>query len=330
MNHFLIIQTAFLGDVILCTPLISELKRIYPDAVIDVLVRKGNEILLQNNPGINKVFVFNKNDPKLYSLKGIIREVRKVKYDEVINLQRYTSAGIICLFARTKYRIGFTKNALPFIYNKRIKHSIDKGEHEVVRNLKTIAHHGANKIAAPKLFPSREAYKAVEKFKETSYYCLAPASVWYTKQLPKEKWVELIHLLIEKGNILLIGGPNDRNLCAEIAAEFNTEKVINLAGKYSLLESAALMESATINYVNDSGPQHIASAMNAPVIAFFCSTIPDFGFGPLSEKSKIVQTDEELSCKPCGIHGYNKCPKDHFKCGKNIKITENLTEITLF
>ena len=327
MNQFLIIQTAFLGDVILCTPVISELKRLYPDALIDVLVRKGNESLLQNNPSVNKVLVFDKSSSKLKSLKKIIKEVRMVKYTEIINLQRYASAGIICLFSKTKSRIGFTKNAFPFIYNKRIKHSLHEGDHEVTRNLKTIAHHGAKQIKRPELFPPKEAYKAIENFKSSPYYCLAPASVWYTKQLPKEKWIELTRLLIKKGTVLLIGGPNDKTLCAEIAKEFDSKLVKNIAGKHSLLESAALMKGAEINYVNDSGPQHIASAMNAPVVSFFCSTVPDFGFGPLSDTSKIVQTDEELACKPCGIHGYKNCPKEHFKCGKCIGITEELTSI---
>lgn len=327
MNRFLIIQTAFLGDVILATPVVSELKRIYPDAKIDVLVRKGNETLLQHNPNINNTLVFDKSSSKFSALKRIIKEVRQVKYTEVINLQRYASSGIICLFSRTKSRIGFTKNAFPFIYNKRIIHSLSEGDHEVTRNLKTIAHHGAKQIKRPELFPPESAYKVVEQFKSTPYYCLAPASVWYTKQLPKEKWVKLTRILIKKGTVLLIGGPSDKELCAEIAAEFDAVKVKNIAGNHSLLESAALMESAEINYVNDSGPQHIASAMNAPVISFFCSTVPDFGFGPLSDRSKIVQTDEELSCKPCGIHGYKSCPKGHFKCGKNISINEAITSI---
>jgi ADP-heptose:LPS heptosyltransferase len=84
----------------------------------------------------------------------------------------------------------------------------------------------------------------------------------------------------------------------------------------SLMESAALMKGAKMNYVNDSGPMHIASAMNASVTAFFCSTIPDFGFTPLSEISFIKQVDHDLDCRPCGLHGFNSCPKGHFKCGE--------------
>jgi ADP-heptose:LPS heptosyltransferase len=83
------------------------------------------------------------------------------------------------------------------------------------------------------------------------------------------------------------------------------------------------MKLATMNYVNDSAPLHLASAMNAPVTAFFCSTIPEFGFGPLSENNQIIQTEEKLNCRPCGLHGKKVCPEGHFKCGTeiNIKVT---------
>jgi heptosyltransferase-2 len=92
-----------------------------------------------------------------------------------------------------------------------------------------------------------------------------------------------------------------------------------LSGKLSLLKSAALMQGAEHNYVNDSGPLHIASAMNASVTAFFCSTVPDFGFGPLSENSTIKQV-EGLDCRPCGLHGHKECPKGHFNCGNKMML----------
>jgi heptosyltransferase-2 len=92
-------------------------------------------------------------------------------------------------------------------------------------------------------------------------------------------------------------------------------KTVNLCGKLNLLQSAALMQNAEMNFVNDSAPLHIASAMNAPVTAIYCSTVPEFGFGPLSDHFKILQV-EKLSCKPCGLHGYKSCPKGHFKCGE--------------
>lgn len=323
MKHFLIIQTAFLGDVILCTPVVSELKRIYPDATIDIVVRKGNESLLQNNPNLNEVFVWNKKQGKYKSLVSIIKQIRKKKYDEVINLQRFTSAGLMCLRAKAKSKIGFNKNAFGFIYSKKLPHNIGDGRHEVERNLSTISHHGSDKRVRPELFPSEEDFSFVQQWKEHKYFCLAPASVWETKKLPFKKWIELIDVLKDKGTVYLLGGPDDKELCDKIKKRVNGNVTI-LAGDLSLLQSAALMKDAEMNFVNDSGPLHLASSMNAPTRAFFCSTIKDFGFGPLSDNGKVVEINYDLGCRPCGLHGYHSCPKGHFKCGNDIDIKSSI------
>lgn len=326
MKRFLIIQTAFLGDVILMTPVISELKRIYPDAQIDVVVRKGNESLLANNPKINRLIVWDKNKGKYKELWKTIKSIRTVHYDESFTLQRYTSAGIMTMFTRAKQKIGFESNSMAWQYKKKLPHSLTAGNHEVERNLSLIAHHGAKTLVRPELYPSQEDFDKVQPYKsiQENYFCIAPASVWFTKMLPAYKWVEIIKHRVEKGEVFLLGGPGDVELCEEIKSNF-PEKVHNLAGKLSLLESAALMKDATMNYVNDSGPLHIASAMNAPMRAFFLSTVPLFGFGPLSDDSKVIETKLDLACRPCGFHGHKACPEGHFKCAHSIDVSaENL------
>jgi heptosyltransferase-2 len=82
-----------------------------------------------------------------------------------------------------------------------------------------------------------------------------------------------------------------------------------------------------MNFVNDSAPMHFASAVNAPVTAIFCSTVPDFGFGPLSEDSAVVEVRSGLSCRPCGLHGYRECPEKHFKCAYEINMNELINRI---
>lgn len=324
MKRFLVIQTAFLGDVILATPVFSELKRIYPDCEIDVVVRNGNQSLLQNNPSINNIFVFDKSKTKISAILEILKKTRKNKYDEVINLQRYLSAGLIALFSSSKKRIGFNKSSISFIYTKNVPHSLENGQHEIERNLSTIAHHKPNKLVKPTLYPSEKDFENVQKFKKEPYYCIAPASIWFTKQLPEEKWIELIQLLTRKGKVILLGGANDIKLCETLRFK-SKRNVLIAAGELSILESAALMKDALMNFCNDSGPLHIASAVNAPVRAFFCSTVPSFGFGPLSDDAKVIEVDTKLSCRPCGIHGKTACPYEHFKCAKMIEInSENL------
>jgi heptosyltransferase-2 len=316
VERILIIQTAFLGDVILATPVISELNRIYPNACIDVLVKRGNESLLATNPKINSVFVFDKSKGKLKSIRTLVKQFRNEKYDLVVNLHRFGSSGILAGLSKGKKRYGFKKNPFSFLYTKKFEHQIGDGTHEVQRNLSIIKEFGSKELIRPELFPSDEDIKKVEEYKSEPYVCIAPASVWFTKQLPEGKWIELINS-IEGKKIYLIGGPADHELCDSIKITSKHSSIVNLAGELSLMQSAALMKDAAHNYVNDSGPLHIASAMNAPVTAFFCSTVPDFGFGPLAENSTIREVSN-LECRPCGLHGHKKCPKGHFKCGMNM------------
>ena len=320
MKKILIIQTAFLGDVILATPVIAELKRIYPSAEIDFLLRKGNESLLANNPNLKSVFTFDKSKKKFKSILNLIKQFRNEKYDLVINLHRFGSSGIIASFSGGKKIYGFKKNPFSFLYTKKFDHSIGSDKHEVERNLSIIKEFGAIIKRRPELFPSQEDYDIASQIMNPPYYCMAPASVWQTKQLPKEKWVQLINFYNQIGTVYILGGKGDQAFCEDIITASRAKTSINLAGQLNLLESAALMSKAERNFVNDSGPLHIASAMNAPVTAFFCSTVTNFGFGPLSDDSKVVEVKEPLDCRPCGLHGYKTCPKGDFKCGNNIDL----------
>jgi heptosyltransferase-2 len=318
VKRILVIQTAFLGDVILATPVFSELKRLYPDAHIDALVKSGNESLLESHQAINEVFIFSKKEGKWKSLISLIRSIRKRKYDLVINLHRFGSSGLITALSGANETRGFAKNPFSIFFTNRFSHEIGNGTHEVERNLSLIHDLGAAKRVRPSLFPTPEDFSIVKSYQEDAYAVVAPASVWFTKQLPKEQWIKLINHLNSK--VYLIGGPTDEQLCNEIVERLPKSDVVNLAGKLTLMQSAALISSAQRTYVNDSGPLHIASAMNAPVTAFFCSTVPEFGFGPLSDDAKIIQIQEKLECRPCGLHGHAACPKGHFKCGSEISV----------
>lgn len=315
MKRILIIQTAFLGDVILATPVVSELHRIFPSCQIDFLVKKGNESLLENNPHLHSIFTFDKSDGKWKNIFRLIKQFRKSRYDLVINLHRFGSSGLITALSGAKLKYGFKKNPFSFGFTKSFDHEIGNGIHEVSRNLSLIKEFGAKALVRPELYPNETDFEKISQY-EGEYFCIAPASIWFTKQLPKEKWIELVQQIALNGTIYLIGGANDSALCDEIKDKAGVDNCFNLSGKLSLMQSAALMKGAQMNYVNDSGPMHIGSAMNAPVTAFFCSTIPDFGFTPLSDKSFIKEVKQTLDCRPCGLHGFKVCPKGHFKCGE--------------
>ena len=319
--RFLIIQTAFLGDVVLATPVVEKLREYYPEDTIDFLVRKGNESLLAGNPKINEVLIWDKKEHKLRNLWNMMREVRRRKYDYVINLQRFASSGFITVFSRA-YTIGFDKNPLSRYFTEKKPHIIGTDPkhyvHEVQRNLELVKSLTDGEMVRPKLYPGAADYEKVQPFRNGKYVTMSPASVWFTKQLAREKWVELIREV--DCRIYLLGAPGDAPLCEGILQQAGNPNAQSLCGQLSLLQSAALMEGAVMNYVNDSAPMHLCSAMNAPVTAIYCSTVPYFGFGPLSEVSRVVETPERLDCRPCGLHGYRECPKGHFKCAHTIPV----------
>jgi len=160
----------------------------------------------------------------------------------------------------------------------------------------------------------------------TPFIVIAPASVWFTKQFPKEKWIEFLNE-VKDIKTYIIGAPSDKDLAIELIDLTTNTDVVNLCGSINLLQSAALMPEAKMNYVNDSAPQHLASSVNAPVSTVFCSTVPEFGFGPLSDNSKVIQIEKALDCRPCGLHGHKICPKKHFKCGQEIKVDQLLSRV---
>jgi len=320
-QQFLIIQTAFIGDVVLATGIIEKLHQHYPDAEIDFILRKGNEGLLVNHPHLRRMIIWDKKRNKLFNLWKILREARRVRYDKVINVQRFAATGVLTAFSGAKETIGFDKNPFAFMFTKKIKHIVSsQGEvrHEVERNNDLIADLTDQLPFRPRLYPSEADFNFVAKYKAGPYITISPASVWFTKQYPKEKWISFINQVPDQFSVYLLGGPGDQSLAEEIKTGAKIPLVVNLCGNLNFLQSAAVMKDATMNYVNDSAPMHFASAMNAPVTAVYCSTLPLFGFGPLSDKSHIVEIPEPLYCRPCGLHGRSACPEKHFFCAYKI------------
>ncbi|HSZ84926.1 MAG TPA: glycosyltransferase family 9 protein [Puia sp.] len=331
MQKILIIQTAFIGDVVLATSIVEKLHQHFPDASIDFLVRKGNESLFTDHPFLHEVLVWNKKENKLKNLFNLLFKIRKTKYDVVINVQRYGATGLLTAFSGAKATIGFDKNPFSFLFIKKIKHVFDEkgnGKHEIERNFELIKDLTDNIIVRPKLYPSKNDEEKTKIYKQRPYITVAPASVWFTKQYPADKWISFINKLPENLNVYLLGAPPDKIISDNIIGSTINKNVIDLCGKLSFLESCSLMKDALMNYVNDSAPMHFASAVNAPVSSIFCSTIPAFGYGPLSDKKFIIEIQEQLYCRPCGLHGYKACPEKHFRCAKEITDEQLLSTLT--
>lgn len=323
-KKILIVQTAFIGDVILATSLIESLAA-EGYGFVDIIIRKGNETLLDNNPHINKRIIWNKKQNKTANLLKIITHIRKEKYDSIINIQRFGSTGLLTALSGARIKSGFKKNPFSFAFNYKTEHEIDlnSNKHEIDRNHLLIKHLvRSEKPLKPKLYPTENDYKFIADYILKPFIVIAPGSVWFTKQIPINQWINLLKSIPENLNIVFIGSENDINIAKKIILDSGNKNCINLCGQLSFMQSAALMEKAERCIVNDSAPLHIASAMNAKTTAVFCSTVPEFGFGPLADDSKIVEIKEPIPCRPCGLHGKNNCPLGHFDCGNKIKISE--------
>lgn len=317
MNQILIIQTASIGDVILATALVEKVHTSQPDACIDLLVKKGHETLFQGHPFIRTVLTWDKSNDKLIHLLQLACSIRKKKYDRVINIQRFFSTGFLTTLSGARHTTGFSKNPFSLFFSRRVKHDIRPGIHEVDRNL-ALLDLPDDERARPRLYPTDDDRAVVRDRTQGPYYTISPASLWFTKQFPAEKWVGLMDEVPAGAVIYLLGSATDQPLCESIRLQTHHTPTVNLAGKLTLLQSAALMEQAKMNFTNDSAPMHLCSAVNAPVTVVYCSTIPDFGFGPLSDDCAVVEAGNRPACRPCGLHGFRECPERHFQCATGI------------
>ncbi len=328
--HFLIIQTASIGDVILATPIIEKLHRFFPGSKIDFLLKSGNEQLFAGHPFLNRVITWNTQEAKYSAFIQILKDVRNERYDRIINVQRFCSTGLLTCLSKASYTVGFDKNPFSLLFTLRVRHQIGNNEnppHETERNLSLITAFTDASVIKPYLYPSPGDSLEVENYKQQPYLCIAPASLWFTKQYPADGWADFLAKTDGKYNVHLLGSASDSALCDYIISKSGNSKAANLAGKLTLLQTAALMADSTMNFVNDSAPMHLASAMNAPVTVVYCSTVLSYGFGPLSDNSNIVETESPLSCKPCGLHGFRSCPEKHFRCATTIKTEQLLIKI---
>lgn len=326
MKKILIIQTASIGDVILTTPVIENLRLKFSNAAIDILVKKGNETLFEQHPFLHRVLIWDKTHKKYKNLLTLLFRIRQQKYDLVVNVQRFFSTGFLTAFSHAKTTTGFKKNPFSFLFTHKIKHLFGEHVHETERNLSLISWLVPQQECTIRLYPSAGDDAFVSRYKTTLYITISPASLWFTKQFPKEQWIRFLQKLPSDLTVYFLGGTVDKTLCDEIIQVSGHACSVNLAGRLTFLQSASLMQHAQMNFVNDSAPTHLCSAVNAPVTVIFCSTVLHFGFGPLSDNAHIIECREKLPCRPCGLHGFRKCPKKHFKCANNININD-LTDI---
>jgi heptosyltransferase-2 len=327
MKRYLIIQTAFIGDAVLTLPLVQVLKNIDVGATVDVLVIPRTSELFSNNPAVHHVHIFDKRgkDSGLAGLRRFARQVAERKYDVALILHRSMRSALLAWLGKIPSRIGFDRSAGWFLMTQTIRY--EPSVHEVERNLSLLGALGMQWTGKelPSLFPTLADVQKVDEFLESSglpkAYALigiAPGSIWQTKRWLKERYSEISRSLAQEGfSSVLIGGKEDEQLCQEIKAEVASNLVAISAGRLSVLQSAELIRRCRALVTNDSAPMHLAVAVRTPVLAIFGSTVPEFGFAPYGNRSVVLET-KGLSCRPCSVHGSQRCPIKTFDCMANI------------
>lgn len=326
--RILIIHTAFIGDIVLSTPLIKKIKDTYPDSDITYVTTPSGEAILKNNPHLNNIIVYDKRGEHK-GISGVWQLGKRLRYENfnmVITPHRYLRSSILSWLSRSPIRKGYDLASGSCLFTEKIKY--DRTKHEVEKLLSFVAPENKKRYEI-ELYPGeKEKMKGDNLWKENlledkKVVVLAPGSKWFTKQWPVEYFNKLAESLKKLSNarLIVVGGKDEINLPLE------KENIIDMRGKTSLLELADILSRADVVVTNDSSPIHIASAFKKPrIFALFGPTIEKFGFFPWSLNSKVFQVNG-LKCRPCGIHGGKSCPEKHFKCMRDILPEEVFNEI---
>lgn len=328
IRNILIVQTAFIGDVVLITPLLRAVKEGFPEAQIAALVVPTAGDLLRNHPHVDQVFLYDKKERER-GIRAFLAWTRTLKartFDLTLVPHRSLRSALLVHRSGIPRRIGFDRSAASFLFTDVVTYRTDL--HEVDRNLELLHPLGIESVhRRPELFTDDEDRFAVEALLEAQganasdpFIAIVPGSVWPTKRWLPERFGQVADRLVQQGfQVVFIGGPVDQPLCESIAAGMRCPPII-AAGRWSLRQSAAFLGRCTVLLSNDSAPVHMAVAMGTCVVALFGPTVPAFGFAPYGPGHTVIQRD--LACRPCSRHGGKRCPKGHFRCMKEISVEE--------
>jgi heptosyltransferase-2 len=316
----LVIQTSFLGDTVLTTPLLAQLANRGP---VDVVATPAAAALLANHPAVRTIIAYDKRgvDRGLIGLWRLARRLRATRYDVALLAQGSWRSAALAHLAGVPARIGFSTSAGRLLYTKRVPYRDDL--HHAARLLMLARPNGREPLPGelrPSLAPSQRERDAVDRLLAAAgvragerLVGLAPGSVWATKRWPY--YPELAQLLADSARIVVLGSAGDASLAHAIVV--GVPNAIDATGQLSLLASAELVRRCGVLVTNDSAPLHLASAMGTPTVAIFGPTVPEFGFGPLAPRASVMG-HESLPCRPCDRHGPQRCPLGHFRCMREL------------
>jgi len=316
----LVIQTSFLGDTVLTTPLLAQLANRGP---VDVVTTPAAAALLRGHPAVREVIAYDKRGTEagLLGLLALASRLRATKYDVAFLAQGSWRSAILAVLAGIPSRLGFATSSGRWFYTQRVPYREDL--HHAARLLQLARPNGREATAEelrPSLAPGAAERSAVDALLAeqsvaagTTLIGMAPGSVWGTKRWPY--YPELAQLLADAGRVVIVGSAADGEAAAAIVAA--APVAIDATGRLSLLASAELIGRCGVLVTNDSAPLHLASAMGTPTLALFGPTVPAFGFGVLAPDSAEMGLDA-LPCRPCDRHGPKRCPLGHHRCMRDL------------
>ncbi len=312
----LVYQTAFLGDLILTSPLLKSIHKTF-NCEVYLVLRRGFEEVFKGFDFVKPIPV---SKPSPFSLSKLLREY---SFDVALSPHRSHRASITLFLSRIPKRIGFDRAGFSFLYTDTVPHRFEKGLHEVERNLSLLKplemEFNVVYDSEPELpLKPEEVEFTLQKFGlKKPYIVFTPGSVWPTKAWLPEYYGEVIRYYSSKGyETVIVGSKSDFPYCQK-AWETSGKAAKNLCGKTGLREFFSVIKGAELVISNDSSPVHVAVSVKTPVVEIYGATVPEFGFFPYG-KGEIVEL-QGLKCRPCGLHGKKSCPEKHFRCMADLK-----------
>lgn len=321
MPKFLIIRLSSIGDIVLTSPVVRCLRQQVPDAEVHFLVKSKFLSVVQHNPYIDKVQVL------AQSWELMIEELKTEEYDYIIDLHHNSKTLRIKSALKVKAFSFYKLNIQKYLLTA-LKINLLPTLHIVDRYMDTLKSFGVKNDGKGLDYFISEKEKTSKSDIPAShgagYYALVIGAAHATKKWPVHKWKAFCEKIGHP--VILLGGNEDKEAGEQIAS-VDPIKVYNACGKFSLNESADLLQKAKLVISHDTGLMHIAAAYKKPIISLWGNTVPAFGMTPYYGNAMIAQQQLEVKglwCRPCSKIGYAKCPLGHFKCMEKIAVEEVL------
>lgn len=325
-NSFAIIQTAFIGDVLLALPLAQAIKNFLPHSTVRFVTTAVSSEAAKCAQCVDEVIVYDKRNTHrgLNGIRHLSSILSSANTDCVITPHRFVRSTLLSYLSHPVFSVGFNVSALSLLYDYRVKFKLHLHESQKNMSLLTAFREFDAIPSPPKVnikIPKQDENiinSITNSFnpQNKKIIVLAPGSVWATKRWLPEYFSELAKSLDkEYFQVFLVGSQADAELCEKISFGNNA---VNLAGKTSLPQLFGLLRVTNLLVTNDSSPTHFAALVNCPTIVVYGATSPMFGFSPLSDVAKVIENDS-LKCHPCRIHGSERCPIKTFECMRSIK-----------